>query len=159
MRQSSSPGFPHPTALHPAPFPNKISCFVSTCLLGQFLLSVRQEPTLGALTRSLPLPTTLSRGSFPSGSSTAPSFGGLKAFTSAVSSIWTAVSPDLDQGAPLLPGLCTNIPFLEVTILLCMHIFLLPQPPYSSPWHSLFTKSTDLFYFFFLNSCPWWLRW
>ena len=42
MWQSSPPGFPYPTAL---PLPNKISCFVSVCLLGQFISNVRQEPT------------------------------------------------------------------------------------------------------------------
>ena len=32
----SVPGLPYPTALHPGTLPNKISCFVSTCLLRQF---------------------------------------------------------------------------------------------------------------------------
>ena len=33
---SCSPGFPYPTALHPGALSSKISCFVSTCLLGRF---------------------------------------------------------------------------------------------------------------------------
>ena len=44
-QQSSSPGFPYPTALHWVPFPNKVSCFVSTCVSSDnSFLSVRQEP-------------------------------------------------------------------------------------------------------------------
>ena len=39
---------PLPTALHQVPFPNKISCFVSTCVsLDNSFLSVTQEPSLG----------------------------------------------------------------------------------------------------------------
>ena len=52
MRQSCSPGLPYPTSLHPVTLPNKISCFVSTCLLRQFF------PALGALKGGFPLPTT-----------------------------------------------------------------------------------------------------
>ena len=45
MWQSSSPGFPYPTALHPSTLSNKISCFVSTCVSSDnSLLSVRPEP-------------------------------------------------------------------------------------------------------------------
>ena len=48
MWQSSSPGFPYPTALHRVPFPNKISCFVSTCVSSDNSFpSVRQEPNFG----------------------------------------------------------------------------------------------------------------
>ena len=48
MRQSSSPGFPYPTALHPGALPNKISCFVSTCVSSDNSFpSVRQEPSFG----------------------------------------------------------------------------------------------------------------
>ena len=46
-RQSSSPGFPHPAALHPRPHPNTVPCFVSTCVSSDSSFpSVRQEPTL-----------------------------------------------------------------------------------------------------------------
>ena len=47
MWQSSPPGFPHPPALHPAPLPNTVSCFVSLCVsLDNSFLSERQERTL-----------------------------------------------------------------------------------------------------------------
>ena len=49
MRQSSSPGFPYPPALHLGALPNKISCFVSTkeiCVSSDNSFpSVRQEPS------------------------------------------------------------------------------------------------------------------
>ena len=45
--QSSSPGFPYPPVLHPAPLPNKVSCFVCMCVSSDnSFLSVRQKPTL-----------------------------------------------------------------------------------------------------------------
>ena len=45
--QSSSPGFPYPPVLRPAPLPNKVSCFVCMCVsLDNSFLSVRQKPTL-----------------------------------------------------------------------------------------------------------------
>ena len=47
-RQSSSPGFPYLLLSTRVPFPNKISCFVSTCVsLNNSFLSVRQEPSFG----------------------------------------------------------------------------------------------------------------
>ena len=47
--QSSSPGLPSPSALHPGhPLPSKVPCFVSICVsLDNSFLSVRKEPTLG----------------------------------------------------------------------------------------------------------------
>ena len=46
-RQSSSPGFPYPLSTR-VPFPNKISCFVSTYVsLDNSFPSVRQEPRFG----------------------------------------------------------------------------------------------------------------
>ena len=48
MWQSSSPGFPSPTALHPGALSDKISCFVSTCVSSDNSFpSVRQEPGFG----------------------------------------------------------------------------------------------------------------
>ena len=48
MRQSSSPGFPYLLLSTRVPFPNKISCSVSTCVsLDNSFLSVRQEPSFG----------------------------------------------------------------------------------------------------------------
>ena len=48
MRQSSSPGFPYLLLSTRVPFPNKISCFISTCVSSDSsFLSVRQEPALG----------------------------------------------------------------------------------------------------------------
>ena len=50
---------PLPTALHQVPFPNKISCFVSTCVsLDNSVPSVRQEPSFGPW-KGFPLPATL----------------------------------------------------------------------------------------------------
>ena len=57
MRQSCSPGFPYPTALHPGALSNKISCFVSTCVSSySSFLSVRQEPFW--VLKGVPLPAT-----------------------------------------------------------------------------------------------------
>ena len=48
QRQSSSPGFPYLLLSAWAPFPNKISCFVSTCISSDNSFpSVRQEPNFG----------------------------------------------------------------------------------------------------------------
>ena len=48
MRQSSSPGFPYPTALHQDTLSNKISSFVSSFVSSDnSFLSVRGEPTSG----------------------------------------------------------------------------------------------------------------
>ena len=61
MCQSSSPGFPYPTALHPVSFPDKISCFVSTCVSSDnSFLSVRKEPSLVQALEGVPLPATKS---------------------------------------------------------------------------------------------------
>ena len=46
--QSCSSGFPCPPALRPGALPNKISCFVSTCVSSDNSFpSVRQEPSFG----------------------------------------------------------------------------------------------------------------
>ena len=48
MRQSSSPGFPYPTALHQGALSNKISFFVSSFVSSDnSFLDVRWEPTSG----------------------------------------------------------------------------------------------------------------
>ena len=48
MWQGYSPGFPYPAALPRGPFPNKISCFVSTCVsLDNSFPNIRQEPSFG----------------------------------------------------------------------------------------------------------------
>ena len=46
--RSGSPGFPCPPALRPGPFPDKSSCFVSTCVSpDNSFLSVSQEHAFG----------------------------------------------------------------------------------------------------------------
>ena len=48
MWQSCSPGFPYLLLSTRVPFPNKITCFVSTCVSSDSsFLSVRQEPSFG----------------------------------------------------------------------------------------------------------------
>ena len=56
--KGSSPGFPHPAALRPAPLVNKVFCFVSTCVSSDNSFpSVRQEPCTGP--EGVPLPATV----------------------------------------------------------------------------------------------------
>ena len=46
--ESSPPGSPHPPAPHPGALPNKVSCFISTCVSSDNSFpSVRQEPSFG----------------------------------------------------------------------------------------------------------------
>ena len=52
-RQSGPPGLPHPAALCPGALPNKISCFLSTCVSSDnSFLSVRQGPSFRPWKRS-----------------------------------------------------------------------------------------------------------
>ena len=58
-RQSSSPGFLYLPALRQMPLPNKVSCFVSTCVSSDnSFRSVRQKTPFQAL-EGVPLPATV----------------------------------------------------------------------------------------------------
>ena len=96
--ESSSPGFPHPPALHPGALPNKVSCFISTCVSSDNSFpSVRQEPSFGPW-RGVPFPATGG-----DSSSLRPTSWPLGVLRDQLACQWTR--PSGRSWDPLVPGL------------------------------------------------------